>query len=403
MIDANTLHWIDEHIYDDPIKLRLKYNSKGNDIDDIDYNEAILQIECRQHFRNKLEDTLASFPGFYFPNKLAGEQSTSDLLAKFHSTLIIQEQPLVDLTAGLGIDAMHCSRTACVTTAVERDPRLCQALKYNATHLGCTNFTVINDDCVKYLNQIGNTSVGTIFIDPARRSTDGKRVFSLNDCQPDITTMLTTIKAKCRRLVVKMSPMLDISHTLNALDGNCTQIIALGTTTECKELIAVCNFDINSIDATTTIKSITLTADKKIEFSYINKYKGNMPISNPIDGDYIYEPYPATMKIGAMPLIAAHYGLKAFHPNTRLLHSDNFIEGFPGDCYKIVKVIEYTSKDIKHIHNEYSQMCVTTRNFGISADQLRKQLKVRDGGDTRLFAVTGTKNKKLMIIAKQPY
>lgn len=386
--------WVEAHINDDPIRLRLKYSASS---DASVYDAAIRQIECRKRFGKKLSETLTAAPRFYFPTKLSGEQSTSDMLAAFHAELVIPDEPLIDLTTGLGIDVFHCSKVSSETTAVERSDELAQALQYNASELDCSNLSIICDDCRAVVSK-AERGYATAFIDPARRSADGGRVFSISDCEPDVVAMLPELKKICRRLVMKMSPMLDINHTVATLEG-CSRIISLGNTTECKELIAVKDFDVT--DEFPVIEGTTLNGDMRSEFKYTQADEDNAPTPRyalPCIGEYFYEPYPAVMKLGANKLLAHRFNLGAFHPNSRLYHSSRIEGDFPGEIFRIDAVLDFSSKILKRFKREYPQINVGARNFGMSAEELRKKLGVKDGGPKRIIGVTDSSNTKRMIV-----
>lgn len=397
-LDDNFWKWVDEHLHDDPVKLRLKYNKKNGDID---YAAAITQIECRNKFAHKLHDTLSRSMRFYFPSRLAGEQSTSDRLAEYHRKLIIRDKPIADFTSGLGIDLFHCSAETSECIGIELDEAKADALRYNIDVLDLKNIEVICADCRKFAKTTSRR-FGTIFIDPARRAADGSRVFSLADCEPNVIEMLPRLSEICDRLIIKMSPMLDISHTIEALHG-CTEIIALGTPTECKELIAVMDFNVTATSP--VIKAVTLGRDWESIFSYTSEEENeaSMPEqSMPREGDYLFEPFPAVMKLSAQKLLAARYEVKMFHFNTRLYHSHHD-DVFPGEHFKIERIIDYASKNIKRLSKEYPQINVAVRNFGMTADALRKKLGVKDGGSLRLIGLTAPDCSKKMLIASPLY
>lgn len=392
--DNEFWNWVENHINDDPIKLRLKYSAST---DASIYDAAIRQIECRKRFGKKLAETLTAAPRFYFPTKLSGEQSTSDLLAAYHAKLVIPGESLIDLTPGLGVDVFHCAILSSETTAIERSDELAEALRYNASELDCRNLSIICDDCRTIVSKT-EKSYATAFIDPARRSADGGRIFSLSDCEPDVVAMLPELKKMCRRLIVKMSPMLDINHTIAKMEG-CSRIISLGNTTECKELIAVKDFD--NTDEFPVIEGTTLNADNRIEFKYTQTEEDNAPTprySLPSIGDYFYEPYPAVMKLGANKILAQRYSLSAFHPNCRLYFSPKIEKDFPGEIFKIEAVLNFSSKILKRFKREYPQINVGARNFGMSAEDLKKKLGVKDGGAKRIIGVTDNNNTRQMIV-----
>lgn len=396
--DIAFFNWVEEHRTDNPSTLRLKY---GNKKEPIDYADAILQIECRKKFGKKLADTLAAFPGFYFPSTLAGEQSTSDRLAEYHTSLVPEGLTAADLTAGLGIDVLHIAARASNVTAIERNGQLVEALRYNAAGLHAVNVNAVNADCREWLDDAVEKGehFGVIFIDPARRASDGSRVFALADCEPNIIEMLPKLKRVCELLIVKMSPMLDISHTVSEL--NPFSVIALGTPTECKELLAIVDF--KEPEEQPLIEAVTLTPTGVSTFAFTAKKEAESPMTagtQPSPGEYIYEPYPALMKSGAFKTIAAAYGVGTFHANTRLFHSAEIIENFPGNRYEIIEVMPYSSGVIKRFKKRYPAAGVAVRNFGMSAEALRAKLGIADGGSLRLYGITDSAGERLLILTK---
>ena len=388
-LDEDFWSWVKQHIADDPLALRLKFagsNSMG------ELSAAITQIECRRKFGKKLAQTLEAFPEFYFPSTLAGEQSTSDALAAYHAILVRADEPAVDFTAGLGIDALHMASIASNVLAVERQPALAEALEYNAKGLGVTNLTALACDCRDYIAQAVDLGLhfGTAFIDPARRAADGSRVFALADCEPDVVALLPSIAKLAKRLVIKMSPMLDVSHTIAELTPKPNRIIALGTPTECKELIAVVDFDFD-VDQT-LIEATTIAADgtaSTFAFTAAQERETPMPEASAAvkPGDYVYEASPALMKTGAFKLVASRYGLNIFHANTKLFYSSELVKDFPGRAYKVEEVIPYASGEIKRFKRRHPAANVAVRNFPISADALRKKLGISDAGPLRLYGI----------------
>lgn len=392
-------NFVNENAATEPAVLRLKYHGADGEID---YAFAITQIECRKKFARKLRQTLAANPHFLFPSALAGEQATSDLLASYHSTLISDGDRVVDLTAGLGIDASHLAARASDVVAVERDKIKAECLEHNFGAI----LRVVNGDCREFLEQCGDRSIDVAFIDPARRAADGSRVFALSDCEPDVTAMLPLLRLKAKRLIVKMSPMLDVTSVMRDLPG-ITRVIALGSRTECKELIAI--VDLTS-DEAVDIDDVPITAvtmadegvESSIAFTRRQEADASMRLAVPEVGKYLLEPYPSVMKAAPYNLLSERFGVGKIHPNTQLYVADGPVDGFPGDSFLIEAVIPYESKYIKRLKSAYPQIQVTTRNFDVTADALRKKLGVKDGGKKRLFAVTCSegKQRKVMIVAQ---
>lgn len=405
MMNSDFFSWVEAHINDDPAALRLKFGSKKDS--GIDYAAAITQIECRRKFGKKLAQTLASFPDFYFPSVLAGEQATADIVASFHASLVANALPAADLTGGLGIDALHAAERASSVAVVERDKAKTDALIYNAAGLHADNIEVVNGDCSDFVDDCiaRGRRFACVFIDPARRAGDGSRVFALADCEPDVQAMMPRLAQVCDILIIKASPMLDISHTAEALSPRPMSIMAVGTPTECKELLIMVNFR-EEEPSEPLVEAVTLTgeASPATTFAFKASQERNCPAPPVIDalkeGDYIYESSPALMKTGAFKLTAQKYGLGIFHPNTRLFASHEAVEAFPGNRYRVLSAMPYASRIIKRFAREYPQINVAARNFGMSADALRAKLGVRDGGPLRLYGLTDSKGERLLVVTE---
>ena len=375
----------------DASTLRLKYH--GNRNLSFDVETAIVQIECRKKFGKKLANTLEKYNQFIFPSVLAGEQATSDLLANYHASLIPIGSSILDLTAGLGIDALHIADRGKVD-AIELDNARYDALCHNFNSFD--NVRIFNEDCREYIRNYDGKQYDVAFIDPARRSTEGGRVFALSDCMPDVTIMLDDIKRIARRLVVKMSPMLDVTKVIEELPC-CSKVIAVGTPTECRELVAIVDF---GFDGTTSIESITLTPTSKIEFSYTfdEELASEVRYDTPQIGAILCEPYPSVMKINARKLFASRYSIKKLAPNSHVYFGDS-IDDIPAELYRIVSVLPYSSKIIKRLKRDYPTANIATRNFPVSSDNLRSKLQIKDGGNVRIVGTTDFNGNPILIIS----
>lgn len=395
--------WVRAHAADDPSALRLKYHDRRTD--GIDCAAAIVQIECRRKFAAKLAATLTAFPDFYFPSVLAGEQASSDLLAAYHADLVEEGEAVADLTAGLGIDAFHIARRAASVAAVELDHVRADALHFNAGGLDLPDVEVVEGDCADFIAHAKTEGriFGTVFIDPARRSATGDRVYALADCSPDVTAMMPDIACIARQLIIKASPMLDVAHTIEHLNPKPCRITALGTPAECKELVVTVRF--GAAAATTLIEAVTLHPDgTRDTFAFTREEEAAAPLPS-VDtavrpGDYVYEPSPALMKTGAFRLLATRYGLSIFHPNTRLFHSAEAVAAFPGRRYKVLEALPYASKVIKRLKNRWPSAEVAVRNFGMSAEALRARLGVKEGSAVRIYGITSGNERLLLVCDK---
>lgn len=384
--------WVDEHAADDSKKMWLKYGKT--------HAEAIVQVECRQRFGKKLAATLLRVPQWYFPSVLSGEQATGDKLAAFHSRLVPECARMADLTAGLGIDVLHCSGIASHIIAVEKDSEKAVALRHNMCLAGVENVSVECADCREWLKSYGGERLDLLFVDPARRSADGGRVFALADCEPDIVGMLPLIKEKASKMLVKVSPMLDISRLVEELEA-CVHIYVLGTPTECKELFALVDFDhAPQAKDDVIIDAVTVSdgAESVFRCSRSEEMVADAVYGVPRAGDYVCEPYPAVMKAGAVRLVAQRYGLHKLAANTHAYFGIACPDGFPGEKRRVEQVLPYASKVLKRFRKDYPRIEVAVRNFGMSAEALRAKLGVGQGGGKRLLAVTDIANEKWLIV-----
>jgi hypothetical protein len=391
--------FVAEHAVDDVAKLRLKYHGV---VGDIDYESAITQIECRRKFGKKLHKTLNKFNHFEFPDTLAGEQCTSDALAEFHAQLVANGESVVDMTAGLGIDSLHVAANASRVVAIERKPTLVDALQANAAGLGCGNIEAVLGDSCEML-AAGAVSGDVAFIDPARRSQTGGRVYALADCEPNVVDLRPTLSRHFKKLIVKMSPMLDVTQTVRDLPG-VTDVYAIGTNTECKELVAVVDLQCDEHEAIIHAVSIDKAGNvADFAFSAADECNAAMPqLSDVAVGDYVYEPLPAIMKAAPVRLFAERYALKKVHNNTHVYFSAECVKDVQADVWAVENIVEWQSKNIKRIKTSYPKIDVAVRNFGMSADALRAKLGVKQGGDRRLLGVTDRNENRLMLVLRRP-
>lgn len=389
MLSTQDIQWISDHLAEDTSRLRLKYASQPR------LAHLITQIECRRKAAKKLADTLQC-QAFEFPNNLAQEQSTSDRLASFHASLVKPTTTCIDLTAGLGIDSIYLAHRCSRVIAVERNPEVAITLKDNASALHIDNLNVITGDCRDIIATLPH--VDTVFIDPARRGTSGERIFALSDCEPDVIAMLPQITHIADNLIIKMSPMLDVSAVLRQLQGICRRIIATGDRRECKELVAVCT--LGESCSTPIVEALTLLPDNtqcSVVFTRSEEDCAEIHYAQPHSGLYLVDPYPCIMKTAPWRLLCSRYGIGVIADNTHLYIAETPTYSV-GENYIIDEVIPYKSSEIKKLARRYPALSVATRNFGLRADQLRSKLKVRDVNTPRLYGITDKSGNQLMII-----
>lgn len=374
-LTSNPPKWLNTKLTDFNA-LRLK---AAGDADKLD---RILQEECRERCSSKLSDTLKN-EGFRFPTLLSAEQSSSDALAEAHAGLVDEGCTVLDMTCGLGIDAFHVARKAAHVTVVDIEPTIAEAARHNADVLGLDNIEVICADSVEWLRN-SDRRFDVIFIDPARRADNGGRLYALSACRPEVVAILPLLRGHASKIIIKASPMLDPAQMLSELGGD-ADIIVFGTSGECKELTAVIPGS-----GRITAGDITFTAGE--EHEAIADYA----VADDING-YIYEPSAIVMKAAPYKLISSRYGLLKLDRNTHLYSSDRLAADFPGRIYKIDKVLKMGNKAVRELSGIEADVAV--RNFPMTADALKKKLKIKRGGDgrKRLFGVT-VRNERMLIL-----
>lgn len=357
----------------------------------VDMPLAIRQINGKQKIKSKV-------PLFYntddilYPAQLSLEQSSSESTAKYKSSLC-EGNTLADLTGGFGIDCCFISNYFQQVTYVERQTELCELATHNFKVLGKNHIKVIHSDSEKYLTEMDH--VDWIFIDPARRSSSGKKVVLLSDCEPDVSALSPLLLQKATRVMIKLSPMMDITAAVRELPAT-TEIHIISVDNECKEVLLI----LDQI-ATNNKKISTLNIGKNNEnqnFEYFtdDEIKAEVSFAATIE-KYLYEPNASLMKSGAFKLIGNRFDLRKLHINTHLYTSTELILQFPGRVFEVLNLWGNSKKELKELSEKTPKANITTRNYPISVDELRKKLKIKDGGEVYLFACTLANEQKVII------
>lgn len=381
--------FIREHASDDPMRLLLS----ASKYPDVDVPFAVEQLLARRQIKDKLP-TWYQNDALVFPAKITAEQSSSEQTALYKQRLINAEDALCDLTGGLGIDSYYFSRKAKSVTYIERFPAYCEAAVANFEVLGADNITVLQGDSTELAGQI--EGIDLFYIDPARRGDGNRRVFALQDCEPDLPKLLPKLLQRAPKVIAKLSPMADIQMTLDLLPGT-QEIHVLSVRNECKELLFVMgrgetmadlplhcvHFDASGEEQSFTF---TLTEEQQICVSLADKV-----------GSYLYEPNASLLKAGAFKSIAARLQLHKLHVSSHLYTSDQPVMDFPGRIFLIDEVIPFHSKLCKQLAKLVPQANITVRNFPLSVDELRKKTRIREGGSVYLFATTLASDEKVLI------
>ena len=356
---------------------------------------ALRQIVGRQKIQTKIPRFFLSDQILY-PEQLSIEQSSSETTAKYKSTLC-EGNTLVDLTGGFGVDCCFMASHFKQVTYVERYSELCKFAIHNFKVLGENHISVINSESEKHLLEM--EPVDWIYIDPSRRSSIGKKLVLISDCEPNVAALSAQLMQKANKIMLKISPMMDISAAISEL-AQITEIHILAVENECKEIILILS---NKIDNNIIINTINFSKNSPnqiFRFGIYDESETNSKFTTEL-GKYLYEPNAAVMKSGAFKLVGNSFGLLKIHINTHLYTSNKLEINFPGRIFEVNKVWGNSKNEIKELVKLIPKANITIRNYPLSVEELRKKLKIKDGGNTYLFACTSANEQKIMIECKK--
>ena len=356
--------------------LALQRN-KYKHLSDAEWHWFLQQIEGRERTADKLP-TFASIPDWWYPVRLSCEQCSSELTARYKASLLSplalgegKEERFLDLTGGYGVDTYFLSEQFSHTDYVEQNEELCRIAAHNfalsqksKVERQKLSIAIHNTTAEDFLlsSPCGEAGWGLIFLDPARRDSHGSKVFRLEDCTPNVVELLPTLLAHSKRLLIKLSPMLDLTQAVTSLSQVNWDIHIVAIKNEVKEVLLLSG-------GTGQITTIDLAQkDQAFVFTREEEQHCGLDIRDGKLANYLYEPNAAILKAGAYKLVAQRFGLHKLDVNTHLYTSRQFIENFPGRVWRITE-----KQNLK-------QANVLTRNYPLTPEQLKKKLHLRDGG-----------------------
>ena len=394
-----------EHLEDDTSRLILD-RTKWPDIDIL---LAVNCIESRRKLKGKVQKWYEN-PGLIFPVRLSAEQCSSEATALYKAETaerIAEGKPfrLADMTGGLGVDTWHFAQKASEVLYNEMQISLYEAAIHNFKILGCGNIQFCN-------NQIDNSNItgilsffnpDIVYMDPARRGEGGRKVFLIEDCTPDVLTLKDAIFSNTRHILLKLSPMADITMACERLGSTCREVHVVGAAGECKELLIWMDREwtggytitATELHADGTRQSFTFTPEEE-------KNTAAVICSDIKAGDILFEPGKALMKSGAFNIISEKTGMQKLGISTHyyIADSSTIPQGL-GKTYMIERCEELNKRSIKSISQEYPKAEVTARNIPMDTDTLRKKLGATSGGDTHIFGLRSDRKGPLIIVASR--
>ncbi|MFY0604978.1 MAG: RsmD family RNA methyltransferase [Flavobacteriaceae bacterium] len=374
--------YIQQNLTSDITKLILK----GSPFPNISVQELANQIIAKQKSKTKLP-TWFQAEGIYYPNKLSIEQTSSEITAQYKSTLV-SGNSIIDLTGGFGVDTFYFAKKFKSVIHCELNAELSEIVSHNNQQLQIGNITTIAENSFKYLKDT-STHFDVIYIDPSRRNDQKEKVFLLKDCEPNIPENLKSLFDKSNHILIKNSPILDITSTIKELQF-VKEIHIVAVNNEVKELLFLLK---KSFEENIHITTINF-AKKNIQLFEFD-YNSNTDITLGDPKEYLYEPNAAILKSGGFKEITQQFNILKLHQHSHLYTSDELITDFPGRIFKIKDVFHYDKKLKKKL--PFNKVNITTRNFPKSVSQLRKELKLKDGGENYMFFTTNQNNQLIVI------
>lgn len=382
ILTSEVQKFIDQNLKSDITKLILK----GSPFNEISIQEIANQIIAKQKSEKKLPTWFAT-KNIYYPAKLSIEQTSSELTAQYKSNLI-SGNSIIDISGGFGVDCFYFSKTFSNVTHCEINTELSEIVKYNYKQFNIKNITTIASNGIEILKN-SNAKYDCIYIDPSRRSDIKGKVFLLKDCLPNVPENLAFLLSKSNTILIKNSPMLDISSTINELQF-VKEIHIVAIKNEVKELLFLLEKGHNE---TIQIKTVNIQKNNTQTFNFEYQSEAISEFSEPLS--YLYEPNTAILKSGAFHHISEKFNLKKLHEHSHLYTSEELID-FPGRVFKIEDTFPYDRKLIKQ-KIAFKKANITVRNFSKSVSEIRKETKIKDGGNVYIFCTKTTTQKALLI------
>ena len=446
-----TQDFIRQHQDDDVRQLAFL----GSKYPEVDMPFALDQIRGRKMARVKLP-RWASLEGIIYPPHISMEQCSSESTALYKAELAARllglpasssgtemktenEIEFVDLTGGFGVDFSYiAARLGVKSMYVERQAHLCEAAKENFERLGLKNAIVKNGDGIEVLHSFlpkkddaasADDSLGIIydqplsllktklglkliFIDPARRDDAGNKVVSLKDCTPDVTVLQEEMLSKADYVIIKLSPMLDWHRAISEL-SHVREVHIISVNNECKELLLVLSArNMGDMEASPADGEVKHAGNLRIYCvndaqsfvcDELDMESSPVRIAPPVleEMQYLYEPNASLMKAGCFGVLSDRYDARMLSKNSHLFVSQAPIEAFPGRSFRIIAISSFNKKELKRHLSGITKANIATRNFPLSVAELRKRLKLKDGGETYIFATTLSNESHVLVITEK--
>ncbi len=389
LLSAEVQQYIRDHQNDDPFLLSLKSKKMTG----FPVKQAIEQIRSFQKAKQKLP-SWAGVENIIWPAPVSVEQASSEITAKFKASLI-SGSSMADLTGGMGVDTVSFAENFKQVYYVEPETELYERTVHNFNVLGKRNIQTLNETSENFLERLSQEGIETrldlLFLDPSRRK-ENRKVFKIEDCSPDLNTILPKCHEVADQVLIKLSPMVDISLLIQQFNPSTIWIVAIRN--EVKEIVILLRRGDHRAVRIETIDIKAHGEQQIFKFSTKQEVMAKSEFSMPVT--YLYEPNAAILKAGAFKLIGSHFKLKKLHQNTHLYTSDKLIHEFPGRVFQIKDFLKPNQKEVLRTVPK-GKINVISRNYPLKTEGLKKGLKLQDGGDDYLIGTTLMDGKSVLL------
>lgn len=429
-INQETRDFIIRHANDDVRKVALS----GKPAEGVDMQFALQQIAGRQTARTKLPSWYAS-GDVIFPLHISMEQCSSEQTAEYKAEVLLgilsnpfavyhdaKKCHFIDFTGGFGVDFSYMAKPFGSATYIERQEHLCEIARHNLPLLGLDNAEVVCTDSVEAMRNVSSLAKGkplVVFMDPARRDTNGQRTYAISDCTPDVTSCIDDLLRQTEVLMIKLSPMLDWHSAVRELNNAAQShdavreihIVSVGN--ECKELLLVLSDKYSSplsLHCVNDAEKFVVHGINEEEMAEKAAADGIMQPDDDDDSDelqcsesvfeaqFLFVPNASVMKAGCFGLLERTFPVSQVSPNSHLFFADGMVEGFPGRAFRVRTVTTMNKKELRKALDGIAKANIATRNFPISPENLRRKLKLKDGGESYIFATTTADNDHVLFV-----
>jgi precorrin-6B methylase 2 len=393
-MNDKTRKFIEQNLHADIRQLALQ----GCRDKEVDMPLALSQIAGRQTARRKLP-LWAALDGLLYPPHLNMEQCSSEQTARYKATIAKRllssyatPTSLVDLTGGFGVDFAFMREAFDEATYVERDAQLFAISSENFKIL-VKNVKTVNGDGIDFLHALSHATM--IFMDPARRDNHGGRTYGIGDCTPNVLEIKDELLQKADVVMLKLSPMLDWRKAVSDLgEQYVSEVHIVSVQNECKELLIV-------MQQQPAEPFPVYCVNDDAVFIYHPSSASSNDIAHLSSFTFLYEPHASIMKAGCFDAVSSAFSLRQLAHNSHLFVSDQFVADFPGRSFHVLSISSMNKQELKKLSQTVSQANITVRNFPMTVAELRKKLKMGDGGETYIFATTLADEQRVLVVCEK--